>query len=494
VLNENNGLNFLYIGSLFMHPEDPEVLLAAAGKYESELYADYLIENNLTHPMGVYRTTDGGETWTQVLRAGGFDVVEMCPSDPNVAYASSAAFVYRSEDAGLTWTQVSGQGGNGWGPPGILAGIPIDMQCDCYDTNRIFTNNYLGGNFLSEDGGNTWKNASDGYTGAQIVSVAVDPQNPAQIYAAGRTGIWASSNAGGSWYGMRYPPPGQIVWGGEWGGVVVDPSDSKHLLVSEETLWESFDGGSSWEVRQSPSYALGAAIVFAPSDPKTVYTGRADAICLLNTEAPCLLGNGVYVSHDGGTTWDFANDSNIADLALIDLAVDPTDAQRVYIATERGLFMTTDGGNSWRLLAGLTNETRVGAIAIHPQNSENLLAGVEGQGLFASADGGENWQMVAAGLQPNMSIRDIQPDPTNPRIVYLSDLMSGVYRSTDGGLTWIQINNGLTTRSTTGLAISSDGQHVYVATSGEGVFRLDLTGQPPQPAPGETSEAPPVSP
>ena len=102
----------------------------------------------------------------------------MCPSDPSIVYAGGGAVVYRSEDAGLTWKQVAGQGGDGWGPPGVLAGTPIDMQCDPRDPNRIFSNNYLGGNFLSTDGGKTWVNASDGYTGAQIMSL---PGNMAQV-------------------------------------------------------------------------------------------------------------------------------------------------------------------------------------------------------------------------------------------------------------------------------------------------------------------------
>ncbi len=479
ILNEANGLNFLYISSLFMHPDDPEILLAAAGKGSTDLYIEYLEENNLKTPMGVYRTTDGGETWTQVLGVSGFDAVELCPSDPNIAYAGSADLVYRSEDAGVTWTQVAGQGGNGWGPPGINAGTPIDFQCDPIDPNRIFANNYLGGNFLSEDGGKTWKNASDGYTGAQILSLAIDPTNPAQIYVAGRNGIWASSDGGITWYGLRYPPAGQKVWGGEWGGIAIDPSDSKHLLVSEETLWETFDGGSSWEVRRSPNFALAAAIVFAPSDPNTVYTGRADTVCMVNFEAPCRQGSGVFVSKDGGTTWEYANDSNIENLSLIDLAVDPTDANLVYAATQGGLFKTTNGGVNWTVVAGLPDGTRVGTIVIHPQDSRKLMVGVEMQGLYISADGGQTWQQIAAGLQPNNSIRDILYDPTDLQTVYLSDIVSGVYRSTDGGLTWTKINNGLTTRSTTGLAISSDGQHLYAATSGEGVFRLDLNGEPP---------------
>jgi len=68
-------------------------------------------------------------------------------------------------------------------------------------------------------------------------------------------------------------------------------------------------------------------------------------------------------------------------------------------------------------------------------------------------------------------------------------LFSGVYRSTDGGFTWLKINNGLTTRAVTDLSLSSDGNHLYAATNGEGVFRLDLDGRPPAagptPQPGE---------
>ena len=64
-------------------------------------------------------------------------------------------------------------------------------------------------------------------------------------------------------------------------------------------------------------------------------------------------------------------------------------------------------------------------------------------------------------------------------MVYLSDYNSGMYRSTDTGLSWTKINTDLTTRSVTGLAISSDGLHLYTASHGGGVFRLDINGEAP---------------
>ena len=84
-----------------------------------------------------------------------------------------------------------------------------------------------------------------------------------------------------------------------------------------------------------------------------------------------------------------------------------------------------------------------------------------------------------AGLNPEASITDIVFDPTNSQVIYASDRLGGVYRSTDAGTTWTAINDGLRVRSVNALAISSNGRHLYAATEGEGVFRLDLVGGTP---------------
>ena len=102
--------------------------------------------------------------------------------------------------------------------------------------------------------------------------------------------------------------------------------------------------------------------------------------------------------------------------------------------------------------------------------------------MYVSPDGGSTWQQGHAGLEPNSSIHDIVFDPTNAQVVYVSDYASGMYRSSDGGQTWTKINDGLYMRTVLGLALSADGQHLYSATHGEGVYRLDLNGTPPAPA------------
>ena len=83
-------------------------------------------------------------------------------------------------------------------------------------------------------------------------------------------------------------------------------------------------------------------------------------------------------------------------------------------------------------------------------------------------------------MPPEASLKTIVFDPVHPdEIIYAGDFFSGVYRSTNGGKNWEKINNGLLNRAINRMAISADGLHLYAATEGGGVFRLDLNNHPP---------------
>ncbi|MFH1919214.1 MAG: hypothetical protein ABIP48_04905 [Planctomycetota bacterium] len=267
----NNGLANLYVGSLFMHPQNPDILLAGVGC------------NLLRQGAGVFLTEDGGQTWQKTLGDVDVDVitsVEFSTKDPDIAYACSAHAIYRSEDGGHRWQRVT-PNETSWGPPGVRGGFPIDFQVDPRDSNRIFANAYGGGAFVSNDGGYTWKDASKGYTGAQIRRLAIDPHNPRRVFAAGRSGLFATSDGGENWKGLLDPPAVE----GDWNAIAVDPSNPQHILAGSNSaakLCESFDGGHTWQIVHPPRIPMMGwrAIAFAPSRPSRVYAG---------TE-----GNGVY--------------------------------------------------------------------------------------------------------------------------------------------------------------------------------------------------------
>jgi len=470
----NNGLANLYVGTLFMHPETPDVLLAGTGN------------NQYYTRAGVYLSTDGGDSWQQTLVGENINAVEFAVSQPDLAYAGSADAVYRSEDGGDTWQRVCG-GRDGWGPPGVRAGFPIDFQVDPRDPDRIFANNYGGGNFLSADGGRTWTVASKGYTGAQVRDIAVDPTAAGQVFAAARSGLFLSTDGGGDWIGLSTPPAASL----EWYVVAIDPTDPQHVLAANNwngVILESYDGGRAWSpVSQRPDESMSwRAIAFAPSNPATVYAGTS-AFFSAGTFDDRMPAGGIYVSHDGGTTWTLANDALSRDANVTSLVVAPHDPQVVYAATgNHGLLKTVNGGQSWAVINQGLPESRVLSVALHPADPSIVYAGLGMAGLYRSTDSGATWQSSAAGLNPEASISDIMFDPTDPQVMYVADRFSGVYRSTDGGATWMPINVGLRTRAINALAISSDGQHLYAATEGEGVFRLDLSGQPPRPVPTPT--------
>jgi photosystem II stability/assembly factor-like uncharacterized protein len=92
---------------------------------------------------------------------------------------------------------------------------------------RIFVNNYGGGNFLSEDGGQNWVNASKGYTGALMHTITVDRNDPAQVYASARSGVFISKDGGQTWDGMSRG----VARAMEGFALAINPFDSAHLIT-----------------------------------------------------------------------------------------------------------------------------------------------------------------------------------------------------------------------------------------------------------------------
>jgi uncharacterized protein (TIGR03437 family) len=488
-LNQANGLNNLYVGSLYMHPANPDILLAGTG---NGVYGD---------GDGVYLSTDAGMTWRRTMgsrylvdKTNGDQIsaVEFAVSNPQVAYAASGLVMYRSQDGGQTWKMVAGSPSEpGFGPPGMQAGTPVDLQVDPRNANRIFVNNYTGGNFLSTDGGVSWVSASKGYTGADLHSVSVDPLDARRVYTIGRSGPFRSDDGGATWAGLHYVAANMSAWFPiygpmpEWYAVAADPRNPGRVLFADEMfggLWLSTEAGLDWRVVFRNSDVTGVypnrhgfkALAFARSNSQVVYAGMCRDRGQVDggNAGP---GLGVFKSNDGGATWQAANDPHSAQQNINVLAVDPLNANTAYAGTlASGILRTRDGGGTWLALNGGLRSLDVRAIAVDPGNGNVLYAGLEKGGVYKSVDAGATWQTASAGMDPGASIRSIVIDPTSSQVVYAADLSTGVYRSDNGGTLWVQIAKGLTMRAVKSLAISADGGTLYAATEGGGIFRLDV--------------------
>jgi len=498
VLDESVGLDGLYVGSLFMHPENPDILLAGTGHdYWSHAYDQ---GGRSFTPAGVWLTEDGGSSWKKVLTDSHLiSSVEYCQNNPDVAYAAGVFNFYRSENGGALWRNIEPAKDRTWGPAGIVTGFPIDLQCDPRDPMRVFVNNYGGGNFLTEDGGETWQSASQGYTGSMMRKIMVDPNNPAIVYTGGRSGLFRSNDGGLTWIGLANPPANKT----EINAFAISPADPDLVLNAPwdlVNLARSTDGGMNWKIIDLIIKAEHQFLdlVFAPGDTETVYASRGQANCIMDKNQCEIPGDGVYISYDAGITWQRPADGILDGLIVMSIAAHPSDPQVVFVGTiGSGIFKSEDGGHNWQPL-GLDGSF-VYALTLNPINPEIMMAGTP-NGVFRSENGGQNWVVSNIGLDPNAAVRSITFDPLDPERVWLSELFSGVFLSTDGGRTWRAVNQGLSNRAVNDLAISSDGRTLYAATEGGGVFRLSTMSQAdfdalapaPTPTPTNTPEPEPT--
>jgi photosystem II stability/assembly factor-like uncharacterized protein len=505
----NNGIpnskGNRFAGFFEMHPVHHQVLFAASG-------------NNVHGPGGVFRTKNGGLNWEKKLSDDIFTIVTISSSDPNVVYAGSSRAFYRSEDGGDTWRRLWKQAEDCWGPPGVRAGFPISAVVDPEDPYTLFANNYGGGNFKSTDGAETWVDASKGYTGAHLHAIAMDADDPAVIYALGRSGPFRSPNGGDDWIGLAFSPANSK----EWNAIALNPHNSEEILIADEfegVLLKSVNKGSSWrEVFRHPDAGRGGAkqsrhgfkaLAYAPANPKIIYAGMRKGRSTINGIFPAQPSFGMYKSIDGARTWVPINNGLGSSLININcIAVHPVNSKIVYIGTWKdGVYKTTDGGLNWMYMSNGLASADIRSLCIDPQNPQVVYAGLgEGAGIFKTINGGELWEETNKGIilkcpsallpigkvrlgismepPPRRSLRtdyytvpwtsiwSIVIDPTDSQRLYAADHQSGIYLSADGGANWVPINEGLTNKAVTALEISNDGRILYAATEGAGVFRL----------------------
>jgi photosystem II stability/assembly factor-like uncharacterized protein len=507
-LNQKNGLADLYIGSLFMHPTDPDVLLAAA----SQNHWSYFNPSG-KYAGGIYQTIDGGDHWELVLlgestyKGAGwgeqFGVVEISTKNPNIAYAISDRAVYRSEwknpDGYRAWKTMN-RPNNTWGSPGMMAGIPIDAQCDPEDPMRIFVNNYLGGNFLSADGGETWVSATKGYTGAEMKNIDCSSLDNGIVYAGARTGIFSSIDGGATWEGINKVVALEVSGADttrvsipitEIMNIAVDPTDDKHVLVSginRNSVFTTWDGGKTWILVGIPGFGTPAsAFAFSPSNPSIVFAAAGIETAIGSSELGLSspLGSGLFVSKDKGKTWASVSGETLKDKNVQDVAVHPRNSNIIYTALysdgthNKTMYKSTDGGLSWNLSnSGLPNLPII-SLAIAPSNPEIIFAGLYKGSVYKSTNAGGSWYSSSSGMNPEEQIPGIEVDPFDSQIVYAGSRTNGVYLSMDGGTSWSTMNDGLKHHAVNTLCLSKDGSVLYAGVWGDGVYRLGTSTIPP---------------
>jgi photosystem II stability/assembly factor-like uncharacterized protein len=292
-------------------------------------------------------------------------------------------------------------------------------------------------------------------------ALTADPRHPGTLYAGTEAAVYKTIDGGRTWRpskrGLFTPPRPTYAVNRDKGWVValaVDPANTNIVYAGSDRVSKSTDGGHSWKTAFPPHATRYprenvTALAIAPSRPEAIYAITGD---FANPSAtPASGGTSIYKSTDGGATWQTSTvvRGRVAPTAL---AVDPRDPATVYAAISRKILKTTNAGKTWQTIADdRPNETTcsclseggVTMLTVDPRHTGTVYAGLTQGGIYKTSNGGNTWIRSAADDR----LRDytVAIDPARPATIYaagVTDTGDGprILRSTNSGRTWTSAN------------------------------------------------------
>jgi photosystem II stability/assembly factor-like uncharacterized protein len=380
-----------------------------------------------TWASGVFRSDDGGDTWT--AKNGGLTLpyiysIEAVPDPGNpggtILYAANfydGAGLFASTDRGDTWTDVSSVG--------LPEKFDITTTSDAYHLAAATGIGVL----YSDDGGVTWY-ISAGLTGARdgiVLDLERDPNNSSKLLAATYGGgIWTSTDAGWHW-----AETSAGIGGGAYVYDVAFSSTAPNTAYAGSYgVYRTTDGGATWAPFGSvPHYVRD--VDGHNGSTANLYAGTHDA--------------GVFMSPNANGTWTAIN-TGLGEHRVRSLKA--VASNEVFAGTNGRSAWEYDGA-SWTQQGPYIWAPGVIQIAIHPTNPAIIYAATD-QGVYRSTDHGETWTPRNKGLggYGDLVVSGISIDPNNPEIVYIGTWGYGVFKWDIPNQRWERLSDPLKSSTT----------------------------------------------
>ncbi len=390
---------------------------------------------------GVYKTEDGGDTWTLLpgLQGKAVWALAIWPGGPEVVAAGTSEGVFLSRDSGKSWAAISMPNDPELRPVVSLAFDPANSRTIYAGTTHL--------PWRTSDGGAHWESIHSGMIDdSDVFSIAVEAQSPATLFTSACSGVYRSADGGSSWKRMATPH-------GAFRAYLVALDSRRRGVVFAATsagLLRSTNDGAAWS---RVSQHVVKSIAFDPASPDKVYFASATGGLLISRDG----GNTLLESNTGFSNRNFSAVSGSGDVLYTSTVYEPGSG---------GIFRTSDRGLTWRRMASPGTSENILLLASVPDDPDCLYAAGY-RSLFRSNDGARTW--VRQGSPPGGQITVLLPLSRGSLLVGTS---AGLFRRRGASWTAIGLPGG---RRPVELLQGSGGGAVAAVTSGR-AFRSDDAG------------------
>ena len=449
-------------------------------------------------PKGVFKEIELEEG--QELEEEDIDkvtVLYVSPSDDDQIFVGTSNLLLKSNDRGSSWESLSdtfhrsdikGLAIHPNNPNIIYVRIGLYTFSDCSDVDNDdadyeeSVSKYCPGIYKSTDGGESWKLLEEVTGDPSEGGVYINEYNDSEIYSVFGRETFVSKDGGISSDVFLDTKEHPIIPDVGVEIITFGESESEVFMAGLQGVYRTYDNGKTW-IESNTGFVGSEVVDLVTSLDGTMYATTYNL--------------GIFKSTDGGKNWVFAS-FGIKNWYGMQLATHPEDADSLFTTTNGGVYKSTNAGKSWELIGGsdlCDNEDAGGnchyhGIVVEKEAPFKVLVGSggdqyakEGVGLTGSEDNGESWRNSDDGFVRDVHVSKLVIDPNNNNVFYATtqgeteytDKVgdgAGVFKSTDRGNNWTQINNGLNSLETNVLAVDpNDSDVLYLGTDDDGIYK-----------------------